>query len=353
MLSLALGIGANVAIFNLVNALMLKALPLHEPERLVVLQLPPNRGGTAAAAPRSPIRSGNTCAITRTSSAACSRPARRALQPERRRRSAAGRRHVRERPLLRRARRDADHRPHVHRRRRSARRRQGRTGRGAEPRVLAARVRRRSRRPRPARSISTAMRSRSSASRRRSSSASKSAAPSTSPCRSAPSRSSAAPRARSISAARGGCGCSRASRRVRPSSRPNARLAAFHPVAARGHDAAGLAAAGSEELPRAAPDGRPRRHRHLGAPHSLQPAALRPARHRRAGAARRVRQHGQSAARAVDGAAARDRDPAVARRVALAWSRASCSIESLLLSFIGAGGGRAARVLGQPRARAT
>ena len=33
MLSLALGIGANVAIFNLVNALMLKALPVHEPER--------------------------------------------------------------------------------------------------------------------------------------------------------------------------------------------------------------------------------------------------------------------------------------------------------------------------------
>jgi putative ABC transport system permease protein len=36
MLSLALGIGANVAIFNLVNALMLKALPIHEAERLVV-----------------------------------------------------------------------------------------------------------------------------------------------------------------------------------------------------------------------------------------------------------------------------------------------------------------------------
>jgi putative ABC transport system permease protein len=39
LLSLALGIGANVAIFTLVNALMLKALPVHEPERLVQLQL--------------------------------------------------------------------------------------------------------------------------------------------------------------------------------------------------------------------------------------------------------------------------------------------------------------------------
>ena len=39
LLSLALGIGANVAIFSLVNALVLKALPVHEPDRLVQIQL--------------------------------------------------------------------------------------------------------------------------------------------------------------------------------------------------------------------------------------------------------------------------------------------------------------------------
>src|SRR5215210_4036157 len=73
ILSLALGIGANTAIFTLVDQLILRLLPIHEPERIVVLagrgrHYGGNNGRNALAYPmyqelrdRNPVFSGMMC----------------------------------------------------------------------------------------------------------------------------------------------------------------------------------------------------------------------------------------------------------------------------------------------------
>ena len=70
ILSLGLAIGANTAIFSLIDAVMLRSLPVERPEELVRVTTPARSGGWGREETTSPTRSGRRCATARTSSRA-------------------------------------------------------------------------------------------------------------------------------------------------------------------------------------------------------------------------------------------------------------------------------------------
>jgi len=73
ILSLALGLGANTAIFTLANAVVLRSLPVRDPQDLVLLDIRDAKHASERAIRTSPIRSGRRFETTPTSSPARSR----------------------------------------------------------------------------------------------------------------------------------------------------------------------------------------------------------------------------------------------------------------------------------------
>ena len=77
LLTLALGIGANTSTFTLIDALLLRTIPVSQPNRLVTIGNPSRTGGLSEGSPRNDIASYpvfTDVRDARTRSAACTHP---------------------------------------------------------------------------------------------------------------------------------------------------------------------------------------------------------------------------------------------------------------------------------------